>query len=252
MKTILSLCSALLLGMVAMACSSEEADDAEANNADSASHSSAVLTEAEQRAMTPDQILQALKDGNERFATGNLTQRNYVEQVKATSTGQFPKAVVLSCLDSRIPPELVFDRGIGDIFVGRVAGNFENVDLLGSMEFATKLAGARLVLVLGHTECGAVKGACDMAAIDSRFSNLLTMLTNFKPALEAAASVEGEHNSKNAAYVQAVADANVRQTTKDILAKSDVMRALADSGQLKVVGGMYDIGTGKIEWFEEN
>ena len=248
MKTTLSLWAIVLLSMFTMACSSEESGEAESNNAEattpSAEPSADVLTQEEQQAMTPDDVIKELKAGNERFVANNLTPRDYLGQVGATASGQFPKAVVLSCLDSRVPPEIIFDRGVGDIFVGRIAGNFENVDMLGSFEFATKLAGSKLILVLGHSECGAVKGACDGAEL----GNLTATLANIGPAIEASSHIEGEHNSKNAAFVEAVTKANVIQTKNDIIERSEVLKSLVDSGSLKVVGGIYDISTGKVSW----
>lgn len=205
-----------------------------------------VTTADEQAALTPAAVLAELKAGNERFANGALTPRDYRAQVQATASGQYPKAVVLSCLDSRIPPELVFDQGIGDLFVARVAGNFENEDILGSMEFATKVAGARLIVVLGHNACGAVKGACDMVEL----GNLTATLANIAPAVSASASVPGEKNSKNEAFVAAVTDANVRQTMRDIVDRSPLLAGLVAEGKLALVGGLYDLRTGRVTWIE--
>ena len=207
---------------------------------------SATVTQAEQQAMAPGDVVKILKAGNERFVRGQLTARDYLAQAKATSAGQYPMGVVLSCLDSRIPVELVFDRGIGDLFVARVAGNFENTDILGSMEFATKLAGAKLIVVLGHTNCGAVKGACDGAQL----GHLTSTLANIAPAVAASTAVEGQHNSHNKAFVAAVAHANVRQTMLDIAAQSAVLRELIEAGQLAIVGGIYDLETGAVDWLE--
>lgn len=207
---------------------------------------SAVTTAADQAALTPSQVLAELKAGNERFVQGNLTARDYRAQVVSTAAGQYPKAVILSCLDSRIPPEIVFDQGIGDLFVARIAGNFENEDILGSMEFATKAAGAKLIVVLGHTACGAVKGACD----NVQLGNLTAMLENFQPALAASQGVEGEKSSKNDSYVTAVTDANIRQTMRDIVERSPVLAELVAGGSVAVVGGLYDLGTGQVNWVE--
>ncbi len=212
----------------------------------SAPATSAVLSQSQQQAMTPDQVVEALKAGNKRFASGQLTQRDYLAQAKVAAKGQYPMAVVLSCLDSRIPPEIVFDRGIGDLFVARVAGNFENTDILGSMEFATKLAGAKVVVALGHTSCGAVKGACDGAQL----GNLTSTLANIEPALQASSSVEGKHDSHNPAFVASVTRANVRQTMADIVERSAVIKDLIAAGQLVIVGGIYDLDTGAITWLE--
>ena len=172
-----------------------------------------VMTKAEQDSLTPGQVLQEFKDGNERFNSGNVTQREHSEEIrKAATGGQFPKAMVLSCLDSRVPVEDVFDQGIGDVFVGRVAGNFVNTDLLGSMEFAFKVAGAALILVMGHQHCGAVKGAID----DVHLDNITSMLANIKPAVEMSKTFEGEKSSKNVAFVKLVAQNNIRNTIAQI------------------------------------
>ncbi len=157
-------------------------------------------TRATQSALTPDQILEVLKAGNERFVSGQMLERDLRSQIRETANGQYPMAAVLDCLDSRVPPELVFDMGIGDLFVGRVAGNYADTDMLGSLEFATKVAGAKVVLVLGHTDCGAVKGACDGV----KLGNLTHTLSNLTPALYAAGGVTGPRTSKNHEFVDAV------------------------------------------------
>lgn len=216
----------------------------------SASTSTAVSTTVSaeaQAAMTPSAVFADLRAGNERFVAGDLTRFDYAAQVKATSKGQYPKAVVLSCLDSRVPVETVFDQGIGDLFVGRVAGNFENVDMLGSFEFATAAAGSKLVVVLGHTACGAVKGACDGVEL----GNLTATLANIQPAMdEARTKTSGPYNASNAAFVQATVEANVRVTMADILDRSEVMAGLVESGDLMVVGGVYDLATGRVTWLD--
>ena len=209
--------------------------------------SSSVVTQDAQDALTPQQVLDDLKRGNERFVADSLTQRDYLAQARATAQGQFPKAIVLGCLDSRVPPEIVFDQGIGDLFVGRVAGNIVNDDLLGSMEFGTQLAGSKLIVVLGHTSCGAVKGAADGAEL----GNLTGLLDKLRPALEQAqAQTEGEYNSGNDPYVKAAIEENVRLTVADIKAKSPVLSARVSSGDLMVVGGVYNLGTGRVDWLD--
>lgn len=207
-----------------------------------------VLTAERQKSLTPAQVVAELKSGNRRFVTGNVVRYNYQEQVCRTADGQYPKAVVLSCLDSRVPPEIVFDQGIGDIFVGRVAGNTENTDMLGSMEFATALAGAKAIVVLGHSNCGAIKGAADGA----KLGNLTQTLDNIMPAVEAAKAktAQGPYNSHNKSFVQAVAVENVRQTVKDITARSPVLQERVAKGELVVVGGIYDLKTGAVEWLD--
>lgn len=206
-----------------------------------------VLTSDARATMTPAAVVADLKAGNQRFAKGQSTNFDHLAQVEKTAGGQFPKAVVLSCLDSRVPPELVFDQGIGDIFVGRVAGNFENTDLLGSMEFATALAGAKAIVVLGHTHCGAIKGAAD----DAKLGNLTETLANIKPAVEAAKArfPQGPHTSKNAGFVEAIVEENVRITVRNITDRSPVLAERVAKGELVVVGGVYDLATGSIQWF---
>ncbi|MBT8038168.1 MAG: carbonic anhydrase [Verrucomicrobiae bacterium] len=207
------------------------------------SMASAQTTADQQKAMTPDGVLAYLMAGNKRFAENKLTPKNVPERIAQTSKGQFPKAVILSCLDSRVPVEKVFDQGIGDIFVGRVAGNVENVDQLGSMEFATKLAGSKVVMVLGHTACGAVKGACDGA----KMGNLTALLSKIEPAVKAVDGYKPEErNSKNIEFVNKVVNQNVHQTVADIRKRSEILAQLEKEGKIKIVGGVYDLKTGKV------
>ena len=206
-----------------------------------------VMTKAEQNSLTPDKVLQEFKDGNERFNSGNVTQREHSEEIrKAATGGQFPKAMVLSCLDSRVPVEDIFDQGIGDVFVGRVAGNFVNTDLLGSMEFACKVAGAKLILVMGHQHCGAVKGAID----DVHLGNITSMLANIKPAVEMSKNFEGEKSSKNEAFVKLVAQNNIKNTIAQIRAKSEILKEMEAKGEIKIVGAFYTLRTGKLEFVQ--
>lgn len=205
-----------------------------------------VQTAESQAAMTPAEALQRLKDGNQRFLKGNMHNHNYVDQVTATAGGQYPFAVVLGCIDSRVPPEIVFDQGIGDIFSPRIAGNFVNADILGSMEFATQIAGSKVIVVLGHTSCGAVKGACDHAEL----GNLTQTLSNIAPAVYAVRDVPGERNSKNTAFVNKVAHTNVEMTVNNIIERSAVMRSLVEKGELLVVGAMYNVATGNVEFMD--
>ena len=202
-----------------------------------------VLTRAEQDALTPDQVLNELKAGNQRFLSGTLTSRDHSAQVRDAASGQFPKAMVLSCVDSRIPVEDVFDRGIGDLFVARVAGNFENTDILGSMEFATKVSGAKVILVLGHGECGAVKAAIDRAEL----GNITEMLGNIRPAIESLSDYEGDRTSANPEFVQMVVEKNVRLTVEDIRERSPILREMEAAGQIKIAGALYDMKTGVIQ-----
>jgi carbonic anhydrase len=204
------------------------------------------MTRALQLEMTPGQALEALKAGNERFISGQMLDRNLMAQARATAAGQFPFAVVLSCMDSRVPPELVFDQGIGDIFSPRIAGNFANTDIIGSIEFATRLSGAKLVVVLGHTDCGAIKGACDHAQL----GNLTHTLSNLMPAVYAVTDIQGDRSSKNKAFVQQVAEANVRLTVQALTDRSPILSDLAAQEQLQVVGAMQDISTGRVSFYE--
>lgn len=206
-----------------------------------------ITTKVEQQEMTPDQALDRLKIGNMRFTDGKSITDDYLYQMKETASGQYPFAAVISCLDSRSAPEVVFDQAIGDLFVGRVAGNIVNEDLLGSLEFATKVAGAKLIVVMGHTECGAVKGACD----NVKLGNLTTLLEKISPAVSAVSTMADEKadkSSKNKEFVKKVTDKNVDITVKNIVEKSPVIAELAKSGQVKVVGAVHDISTGKVTW----
>ena len=199
-----------------------------------------------QKAITPTKALEMLKEGNERFVKGKMIERDLNEQVEQTATGQYPYAVVLGCIDSRVPPELVFDQGIGDIFTPRIAGNFVNTDILGSMEFATKVAGSKLIVVLGHTSCGAVKGACDHVEL----GNLTHLLSNIMPAVYAVDEVIGERNSSNSKFVDDVAHMNVKFTVENILERSPLMKELVDQGELMVVGAMHDVETGRVTFMQ--
>ena len=201
-----------------------------------------VLTPEERAKLTPNQILQQLIDGNVRFRTNNSTQRDHSAQIRNSAVGQYPKAVVLSCLDSRVPVEDVFDQGLGDVFVGRIAGNFVNEDLLGSMEFACKLSGAKLILVMGHQHCGAIKGAID----DVKLGNLTSLLTKIKPAVRISQDFVGEKTSKNEAFVRLVAQNNVKLTIENIRKKSPVLREMEQKGEIKIVGAFYTLTKGEL------
>lgn len=205
-------------------------------------------TKETQAAITPDNAVQLLKEGNLRFQENLKADRNLLEQVSDTSKGQYPFATILSCIDSRVSSELIFDQGIGDIFSARVAGNFVNTDILGSMEFACKLAGTKVILVLGHTSCGAVKGACD----DAKLGNLTSMLDNIKPAVNAVKTpIEANlRNSSNIDFVNDVATKNVSLTIDRILEESDVLAEMQRNGEIKIVGAMYDIHTGVVTFNE--
>lgn len=205
-------------------------------------------TKETQSEMTPELSLQYLKEGNKRFQDNVRISRNLNEQVKETSTGQFPYATVLSCIDSRVSSELIFDQGMGDLFSVRIAGNFINEDILGSMEFACKLAGTKLIVVLGHTACGAVKGACDHA----RLGNLTALINKIEPAVEAVTEPTDENvrNSKNIDFVNSVAEMNVRMSIENIRNQSPVLVEMENNKEIKIIGGMYDISNGNVTFFE--
>jgi len=202
----------------------------------------AALTREQRDSMTPDQVLEAMRQGNERFRTGKMQAHDYLAQKRATAGGQYPAAAILSCIDSRAPAEIILDAGIGDTFNARIAGNIANDDLLGSLEFACAAAGAKLVLVMGHTSCGAIKGAIDGVEL-----GYLTGLVNkIKPAVPATA-YSGERTSKNAAFVDEVARTNVLRTVNDIRQQSSVLAGLEKDGKIKIVGSMYHLVGGRVE-----
>ena len=204
-------------------------------------------TKDTQDKMTPQLAKNTLVEGNTRFVQGQQAGRDLMSQVKQTSTGQYPFATVLSCIDSRVSSELIFDQGIGDIFSVRIAGNFVNEDILGSMEFACKLAGTKLVVVLGHTACGAVKGACDHA----RLGNLTALINKIEPAVEAVTEPtdESQRNSSNIDFVNEVAKKNVYMTIDNIRESSQVLKEMEDAGEIEIVGGMHDIKTGEVIFY---
>lgn len=202
-----------------------------------------VLTKEEQDALTPDMVIQSFKEGNQRFMRNDLTARNHSEQVRKSTNAQFPKAIVLSCVDSRVPVEDVFDRGIGDIFVARVAGNFVNEDILGSMEFACKVSGSKLVLVLGHEHCGAVKAAVD----DVKLGNITPMLAKIQPAVESV-DYTGERTSKNEEFVHMVCESNIKNTMDQIRINSPILKEMEDNGEIKIIGAVYDMDSGKVSF----
>ncbi len=203
-----------------------------------------VLKAEEQKALTPDTVIQLLKAGNLRFQANDITSRDHSAMVRDATAGQYPKAIVLSCVDSRIPVEDVFDRGIGDIFVARVAGNFVNEDILGSMEFACKVSGSKLVLVLGHEACGAIKAAID----DVKLGNITAMVSKITPAVFQSKEFSGEKSSKNEAFVEMVAIKNVVNTIEVIKAKSPILKEMADKGEIKIIGAYYDLHTGEVKF----
>jgi carbonic anhydrase len=205
------------------------------------------LTREVQQSLTPKEGIELLKEGNRRFVSNLKLNRNLLQQVNETCDGQHPFAVILSCIDSRTSAELIFDQGLGDIFSVRVAGNVLNDDILGSMEFACKVAGAKVVVTLGHTRCGAIKGACD----DVKLGNLTTLLDKLKPAVDAERTVEVDASSANLQFVDQVAHRNVHITLAQILQRSPILQEMHESGTIGLVGGMYDVETGMVEFMDE-
>ena len=205
-------------------------------------------TRETQATMTPQKSLEYLKEGNKRFQNNLKANRNLLEQVNDTSDGQFPFATILSCIDSRVSAELVFDQGLGDIFSVRIAGNFVNEDILGSMEFACKLAGTKLIVVLGHTSCGAIKGACD----DAKMGNLTKLIEKITPAVNAVSEPKDAslRNSNNLEFVDHVSKKNVLLTIERIMKESDVLADMQNNGEIMIVGAMYDIHSGAVSFYE--
>lgn len=199
------------------------------------------MTAEMQQAMTPDEAIGRLQEGNARFVAGEMENCDLREQVKATAGGQAPFAAIVGCIDSRVPPELVFDQQIGDIFSARVAGNFVNTDIIGSLEFATAAAGSKAIVILAHSACGAVKGAVD----EVKLGNLTAMLENIEPAIQAT-PLTGEKSSSNTEYVEAVSTKNAELTVELLLERSPVIKGLVDEGKVKVVAAKHDVSTGKV------
>jgi carbonic anhydrase len=201
------------------------------------------LSKEERDKLTPDQVIEALKRGNERFRTGTMTSHDYLTQKRTSAGGQYPASVILGCIDSRAPAEIIFDARIGDAFNARVAGNIVNDDLLGSLEFACAVAGAKLVVVLGHTACGAVKGAIDGA----KLGHLTGLVNKIKPAVDAT-PYDGQRTSKNYEFVDKVANTNVRLTVAAIRERSDTLAGMERDGKIKIVGSMYDLVGGRVDF----
>ena len=235
-KTILLFtCTLLLLG-----CSS--------TNYKSGSSTSTVPTKESQSALTPAQALALLEEGNERFASGQMIHRDLPAEIKVSSKGQYPFAAVVTCLDSRTSPEFMFDQGLGSLFSARVAGNVINDDILGSLEFATKVSGAKLIAVIGHTNCGAIKGACD----DVQLGHLTSLLARIQPAVNAVQTAPGEpRTSKNHDFVEKVAEMHVRLTLQAIRDQDPILNDLIERGQIGLVGGIYDLETGRVTFFKD-
>ena len=208
-----------------------------------------VHTKETQASLTPRMALEILQEGNSRFVKNLKAQRDLLGQVNATRDGQWPFAVILSCIDSRTSSELIFDQGLGDVFSIRIAGNIVNTDILGSMEFACKIAGTKLIVVLGHTKCGAVKGACDHVEM----GNLTELLSKLQPAVyaESETTAADKRNSKNGKFVENVSALNVRRGVKNIIERSFILEEMLDKGEIGIVGGTHDITTGEVKFYPD-
>ena len=205
------------------------------------------LTKEIQSAITPSMALNLLNEGNKRFLNNLKINRNLLQQANETSDGQNPFAIILSCIDSRTSAELIFDQGLGDIFSVRIAGNIINEDILGSMEFACKVAGSKIIVVLGHTKCGAVKGACDHIEM----GNLTALLTKIRPAVDEETLTKENRNSNNSVFVENVSTINVKRTVKSIMQRSTILKEMIESGQIGIVGGTHDISTGEVNFYPD-
>ena len=237
-----------MMVLLFVAASAEQTAPVEARRPQAPDAAAIAQTKETQAAITPQMALQMLKDGNQRFVSGTMKKRDLAKQVKVTgSGGQYPYATVVSCMDSRAAPELVFDQGIGDVFSPRVAGNFVNDDIIGSLEYGAAAAGSKLIVVLGHTDCGAIKGACDNVKVGDLLG---PTLANLKPAVDAVPNDGSPRNSKNYAFVQRVTDKNVALTLKRIRDRSSLLRGMADKGEIKIVGAILDVKTGKVTFVE--
>ena len=205
------------------------------------------LTKEMQAAIPPGLAIELLKEGNKRFVNNLKVNRNLLQQANETSDGQHPFAVILSCIDSRTSAELIFDQGLGDVFSVRIAGNIINEDILGSMEFGCKVAGSKIIVVLGHTKCGAVKGACDHLEM----GNLTALLTKIRPAVDDENSVIENRNSGNAEFVEKVSTINVKRTVQAIMERSTILKEMIEAGQIGIVGGTHDITTGEVTFYQD-
>lgn len=205
------------------------------------------LTKELQEAISPAMALDLLKEGNKRFVNNLKINRNLLQQANETSDGQHPFAVILSCIDSRTSAELIFDQGLGDIFSVRIAGNILNEDILGSMEFGCKVAGSKIIVVLGHTKCGAVKGACDHVEM----GNLTSLLSKIRPAVDDELTITSNRNSSNPDFVEKVSEINVKRTVKSIMERSPILKEMIESGQIGIVGATHDITTGDVKFYED-
>lgn len=224
----------------------ETKDEAKEDSKEKVTAKNEVMTQELQQAKTPERIIEVLKEGNAKFVKGDLTFTDYPKQIIKTSTGQFPPAVILSCLDSRVPVEKVFDLGVGDVFVARVAGNIINPDILASMEYGCKVVGSKVIVVLGHTECGAVKAAID----DVKLGNISELLEKIKPAVDSLSTFEGEKTSKNKKFVNEVTVENVDVAMDNIRKNSPILKEMEEKGEIDIIGGMYDVNTGAVTFMK--
>ncbi|MGK9120025.1 carbonic anhydrase family protein [Olivibacter jilunii] len=205
------------------------------------------LTKEDQQAITPQKALNLLEEGNKRFVNNLKINRNLLQQANETSDGQHPFAVILSCIDSRTSAELIFDQGLGDVFSIRVAGNVVNEDVLGSMEFGCKVAGAKIIVVLGHTKCGAIKGACDHVEM----GNLTALLSKIRPAVDEELTIKENRSSKNSEFVERVSAINVNRSVKSVIERSPILKEMIESGEIGIVGGIHDITTGVVTFYPD-
>jgi carbonic anhydrase len=205
------------------------------------------LNKEMQKALTPEKAIEILKKGNERFVNNLKANRNLLQQVNETSDGQYPFAIILSCIDSRTSSELIFDQGLGDIFSARIAGNIVNEDILGSMEFACKVAGSKIIVVLGHTKCGAVKGACDHVEM----GNLTALLSKIQPAVYDEKTVTENRSSSNSDFVEKVSTINVKRTVTAIMERSPILKEMIEKGEIGIAGGTHDIATGEVTFYDD-
>ena len=206
------------------------------------------ITKEMQAAITPKMALDLLTDGNKRFVNNLKINRNLLQQANETSNGQHPFAVILSCIDSRTSAELIFDQGLGDVFSIRIAGNIINEDILGSMEFGCKVAGSKIIVVLGHTKCGAIKGACDHVEM----GNLTALLSKIRPAVDDELTIKENRNSGNGEFVEKVGNINVKRTVRSIMERSPILKEMIEKGEIGIVGGSHDIATGQVTIFEDS
>ncbi len=248
MKHLANLLAALALLITISSCNTKTAGEKQAETvADSSIITSAVLTKAQQEKLTPDDVIASLKQGNQEFINDKLTIRNNAQRIREAALGQYPKAVILSCLDSRVPVEDVFHKGIGDLFVARVAGNIVNEDILGSLEYACKVSGSKLVVVLGHEYCGAIKSAAD----DVKFGNITPLLAKIRPAVlnvKASFKFKGDTTSKNAGFIEAVCKENVILAIQNIRKQSPALNEMEQRGEIEIIGAIYHMKSGEVEF----